>query len=197
VAATFVGAIAGWGLTSIDPTEAYPLDASFSIPNAVLAGVVMAQWLVLRWWFSVSAWWVLASVLGLILFGLLSIWTINVIVIVVVGVGLGLWQRQRVEQIVSHLAHRQRGGWALLWVVVSAVGFATQVIVQLGLGIVIFWLFFSNESHLILGMIIGIVSALFTSLLFGIVTGTALIWLLRRPPPEENSPSQDSQIMPQ
>ena len=182
VVATFVGASAGWFLSSIDPTEEYlSLDSEFLIPNSVLAGIVAAQWLVLRWWFSRSVWWVMATVLGLILFGLLVTWASNVFMIAVIGAVLGFWQRQRVGQVVSHLVHRQRGGWTLLWVVISAVGFSVQVSVQLGLGIGV-WLLEGGESPSGFGFIA--VTAL-GFLSFGIVTGTALIWLLRRPLPEE------------
>ena len=202
VAATFAGASAGWFLTWVDPflfRFAFSLDSSFLVPNVVLAGIVVAQWLVLRWWFSRSAWWVLASVLGIFLFSRLSFSPFNIIGIVVVGigVGVGIWQRPRVKQIASQLAHQQTRGWVLLWVIVSVVGFAAQAIAQLGLFIVTSWLYYADESNPFFALIVAVISPYLASLLFGIVTGAALIWLLRLPPPEGYSPNQDSQIMPE
>jgi hypothetical protein len=98
---------------------------------------------------------------------------------------VSLWQRRRVEQIASHLVHRQRGGWILLWMGISAVGFPVKTMLQWGLLLSFFDSYAGTESSTFLGIITGSTVHIIPNLLFGMITGTALIWLLRLPLPEE------------
>lgn len=194
VLANVVGGLVGWVLLWNSPDSIryfLGLVQSDLNPFTFLPSIVATQWLVLRWWFSRGAWLVLATVLGLILhsviielllFSLLNAIVTVVIGIVIIVIGVVLFrQRQRVEEIVSRLVHRQRWAWALIWAVVTAVGFTVQWIVQSSSWSAI-WYLEGGESPSFLGMTAGVT---FGYLLFGIITATALILFLQRPPLEE------------
>lgn len=200
VLVTVIGAITGWVL---DPIFYDLLGGDVGLfSNTIVAGIVASHWLLLRWWFSRTVWWVLATLLGLALYGFgdlvlyeFSLYpsVIKLIVIVVIVVVLSLWQRRGVEQIVSHLVHRQRGGRTLLWSAVAAVTFAilafTQIISLTVAGLLAYG-FFDIESASFAAVVF-LIGLGIPILLFGIITGTAFVWLLRLPRPERDALNQD------
>ena len=198
VLANLAGAVTGWGLDIMyyNPINYLELDPWYLTSTTQLAGIVVSQWLVLRWWFFRSVRWVLATGLGFIIYAILaeiSYGLSGLLLpfsgIAVIGVVLCLWQRQRLEQIVSHLIHRRRWGGTFLWGIVSAVGFVILPFAEIGLIMARNRVLDpADETPLFLWIITSIANGFAPIILFGMVTGTALLWLLRRPSPLATAP---------
>jgi hypothetical protein len=143
--------------------------------GAVMGGALgIAQWLVLRWRLSTSAWWVVASAFGAAVgVGLHHTFELNINVFRsgvhtalaggIVGLGLGLAQA-----LVLRLQVRQ-ASW---WVLASAAGFIVVDAVRLAADTL------SPVTMLGYDNLIGS-GWLAAGLVFGIATGPPLAWLLR------------------
>ena len=130
-----------------------------------------AQWLVLRQLITRAGWWVLASAVGAQLAGSLAIELMlfgggtafsNAAGGTVLGASVGIGQWLVLRR------HVRRAIW---WVPASTLGGAAGA--GLGLGFFVFW-------------------PLAVAAVYGAVTGTALVWLLRQPAANEPSLPQDA-----
>ena len=160
VGAYFASAIgqADWAMT-IQPSRRFIV---WALEGAMLGAVVgIMQWFVLRQQVSKGGWWVLASIVGianaaviLSLFPAEASWVMNGIAIIILGaiVGVAQW-----------LVLWWQTPKAGLWIIANILGVVAGGV--LGIGII-------GEN--IVGIIVSMA-------LFGVITGSALTWLVGQP----------------
>ena len=156
----------GWG------TQDFNGDAGtlfFMLDNGILAlAVCAAQWILLRNHFYKSFWWFVAGTLGRFL-GVLIGYMVVVTVIVQFNLSSGIWQFYLfstlrgvvlgISQWIFLKQQRAKAGW---WILASAVGWTIGLI-----------LIDTSQNELIRN---GVDYAI-----AGIITGAAMIWILRQP----------------
>ena len=194
----------GWGFWLwwvLASTIGFPVGAaaafivSFNVPGAVggaVGGAVVGilQWLVLRQQLSRTGWWVLASTVGIAVFGDVVWYSSTTVEWVITGgalsftvaMSVGFAVGGAVVGILQWLVLRQhlsRAGW---WVLASTVGFPVGAAVYVAVFQAVNLALGGDLSAAFIERAMGFAVA---GAVVGAITGTALVWLLRQPKLEE------------
>ena len=182
----YLGSAAGWGLSRGIAVVGYGAGAA---AGGIAAGVL--QWLVLRQQVARAGWWVLASTVAGAVIGV-----VGVVVGAAVGfgvrwvdggpettgansggdwvLGVGLVLYGTVLGVLQWLVLRQqvaRAGW---WVLASTVGWPVSIGVG-GIGV--------QAVRAVTDVTLPAVTAALIPAIYGAITGSVLVWLLRQPVP--------------